>query len=461
MSKPRTERFGHPPGLYYLAFTEAWERFSFYGMQALLVLYMVDSLLVSDPEAHVLGFRQFRAGLEALTGPLSTQAFASQLFGLYAGLVYLTPIAGGMIGDRLLGPRRTVVLGAALMACGHVMLALDRYFLVALLALIVGSGCLKGNISTQVGALYPLTDSRRDRAYLIFNVGINVGAFFGPVLCGALGETYGWHWGFAAAGIGMMIGLAIYLTGYRHMPDQRRAASAAPARLGPGDRRRIAGIAVILLLATCYNIAFGQSANVFPLWLREVTDRQLLGFQIPIGWYLASDGLMVVTLTPLVLRLWKRQAARQAEPDPVTKIAIGCGCVAAADVLLAVLSHVSPGPGSLNFGWGFVYFLICDFGYLFMWPVTLAVVSRAAPPSLNATIMGVAFLSLFAANLTVGWLGRFYETMSHSGFWLMHAAIAGSGLIAGLVVRRQVVRLLGVVDRDESAGAVAGIREGA
>lgn len=431
-------------GLLYLAFTEVWERFSFYGMQALLVLYMVDSLLTGDVDRKVIGFGPFRQAVEAVTGPLSTQALASQIFGLYAGLVYMTPVFGGINGDRLLGRRRTVVLGAVLMAAGHLLLATNAGFLIALLLLIVGCGCLKGNISTQVGLLYPPEDAEgRRRGYLLFNVGINTGAMAGPLICGALGETVGWHWGFGAAGVGMLVGMMIYLAGAKHLPADppvQQARTAAP--LTRDQRLTVLALIGVFVLATLYNIPFGQSANVLPLWLREMTDRQVFGFQVPVSWYLAADGLFTVAFTPLALAFTKRLSERGRPLSAIGSIALGCGCVAVADVLLALLQATAAGPGTLHVLWGFVYFAICDWGYLFVWPIVLALVAQSAPASLKATLMGVAFLSLFTANLTVGWLGRFYGTSSHTAFWLGHAAIGAIGVVACLAFKSALSRRL-------------------
>lgn len=450
--RPATTR-----GLLYLAFTEVWERFSFYGMQALLVLYMVDSLLRGDVERKVIGFGPFRQALESVTGPLSTQALASQIFGLYAGLVYLTPVFGGIIGDRILGRRRTVVLGAVLMAAGHLLLATNAGFLIALLLLIVGCGCLKGNISTQVGLLYPPQDAEgRRRGYLLFNVGINTGAMAGPLICGALGETLGWHWGFGAAGIGMVVGMIVYLAGAKHLPaDPPIQKAGAVAPLTPDQRLTVLALIGVFVLATLYNIPFGQSANVLPLWLREMTDRQVFGFQVPVSWYLAADGLFTVAFTPLALAFVKRRAESGRPVSAIGSIALGCACVAVADILLALLQATSAGPGTLHVMWGFVYFAICDWGYLFVWPIVLALVAQSAPPSLKATLMGVAFLSLFSANLTVGWLGRFYETSSHTAFWLGHAAIGAVGVVACLAFKGALARRLSVTDQQEE-GAVEG-----
>ena len=211
--------FGHPRGLFYLAFTEAWERFSFYGMTALVVLYMVNQLLLPGHAEHIAGFGGFRAGLESVVGPLTTQGLASQTFGLYSGFVYFTPLIGGMIADRWIGQRNAVVIGALSMSAGHLAMAFDQTFLIALLLLVIGSGFLKGNISAQVGALYPLDDeTRRTHGFVIFSTAINIGAVAGPLLCGLLAQVYGWHYGFGVAAIFMLLGLATYLYGYRSLP---------------------------------------------------------------------------------------------------------------------------------------------------------------------------------------------------------------------------------------------------
>src|SRR6516165_11847177 len=208
---PTSDFLGHPRGLAVLCATETWERFSYFGNAALVVLYMVKYLLHPGPMETVLGFGAVKGALEFLFGRLDVQPLASQLFGFYTGLAYCAPVVGGLIADRLLGQRRTVVIGGVLMAIGHFMMAFEALFLIALLFLILGIGAFKPNISGQVGTLYSPGDHRRDRGYSIFYVGINIGAFFAPLVCGALAVAHGWHFGFAAAGLGMLVSLAIYL----------------------------------------------------------------------------------------------------------------------------------------------------------------------------------------------------------------------------------------------------------
>ncbi|HEY7998620.1 MAG TPA: peptide MFS transporter, partial [Pseudolabrys sp.] len=285
--------FGHPRGLTFLFATEMWERFSYYGMRALLVLYMVKYLLAPQHAAGVAGLGAFKSALEFVFGPLETQQLASQIYGFYTGFVYLTPILGGLLADRVLGQRRTVILGAALMAIGHFMMASEHLFLFALGVLILGNGAFKPNISTQVGALYAPGDRRRDRAFSIFYVGINLGAFLAPLVCGTLGEEFGWHYGFSAAGVGMTAGLVIYLFAAPALPPD--ALARRETTHAPPDRAARRSIVALLLLSLPVSLFWGiyeQQGNTIVLWASEYTDRHLLGAQIPVTWFQALNPFM-------------------------------------------------------------------------------------------------------------------------------------------------------------------------
>src|SRR2546423_9916633 len=223
-----TDFLGHPRGLAFLFTTEMWERFSYYGMRALLVLYRVRHLLQPGQADTVIGLGALKSMLESMFGPLGAQPLSSHIYGYYTGFVYLTPLIGGLIADRWLGQHRTILIGAALMAIGHFMMAFEPLFLFALLTLILGNGCFKPNMSAQVGGLYAPGDPRRDRAYSIFYVGINLGAFLAPLVCGTLGEELGWHYGFGAAGVGMTLAFVIYLCAMPTLPpDELHRAKAA------------------------------------------------------------------------------------------------------------------------------------------------------------------------------------------------------------------------------------------
>ncbi len=443
-----SDLFGHPRGLTFLFTTEMWERFSYYGMRALLVLYMTKYLLIGGHADAALGLGGLESLLEAAFGPLGVQPLASQIYGLYTALVYLTPIFGGLLADRVLGRRRTVVLGAVLMAIGHFMMAAEQLFLVALLALILGSGAFKPNISTQVGGLYPPGDHRRDRAYSIFYVGINVGAFLAPLVCGTLGEEAGWHYGFAAAGVGMLIGLAIYLYALPLLPPDPLLSS--PARGGgkgggkaanPTEHRKLdrdewrAVIALLVLFVpnTLFWATYEQQGNTLVLWADANTDRtiDLLGFvtQIPTTWFLAFNPFMIFAFTPFVVALWAQQAIRGSEPSSITKMALGCLGVTAANLIMAVAAF-SAGGGKASWLWLLFYFVVITVGELYLSPIGLSLVTKVAPVRILSMMMGVWLATSFVGGFLAGYLGSFWSRMEKPTFFLMIAAIAAAASVA-------------------------------
>src|SRR5437879_193104 len=418
---------GHPRGLAYIVFTEAWERFSFYGMQALLVLYMAGHLLRPGTVEHVIGFKAFQTATQAIFGSLSPQAFASQVFGLYVGLVFFVPVLGGLLGDRLLGRRRAVVSGALIMALGHFLMAVEAAFLIALLALILGSGLLKGNLAAQVGGLYAKADPRRDAAFSIYCLGINTGAFVAPLVCGTLGEIYGWHYGFGAAGVGMLISIAIYLGGSRYLPpDVAIAGKTKGEGVQPGDTRTILALLGVLAITALYWIPQTQVWNTYALWVRDRVDRGVLDLTIPVTWFQSIDFVAVVALAPLVLWFWGRQARRAAEPDDLSKIAIGCAVFAASCVWLS-LGELFAGAHRVALVWPLLFHLTGACAYLYAGPIMLGLISRAAPASVNAMMVGAYYLAIFAGGVGSGWLGRFYERLPAQTFWFIHGAIAAVG----------------------------------
>jgi POT family proton-dependent oligopeptide transporter len=429
--------FGHPKGLFYLAFTEAWERFSFYGMTALVVLYMVNQLLLPGHVEQIAGLAGFRAGLESLVGPLSTQAFASQIYGLYSGFVYFTPVLGGMIADRWIGQRNAVVIGALAMAAGHLAMTFDQTFLIALLLLVIGSGFLKGNISAQVGALYPPNDeARRTRGFVIFSTGINVGAVAGPLLCGLLAQVYGWHYGFGMAAIFMLFGLATYLFGYRYLPAKVERNNHDGDRLTALDWRIIGALVVVITMTIFQSIGYSQIFNVMPIWTQQLVAPSVGSFHVPIPWYQASHSLFTILAVPVLLYGWRRQAARGREPSEIKKIGIGAWLMAASNLILAAATFGSAG-SPINPIWPLLYCFSLAVSFMYYWPTLLALVSRTAPVRVNATMMGIAFVSLFVANNLVGWIGGFYEHMNPAQFWAVHAMIAAiSGILLTLFGRR-------------------------
>jgi proton-dependent oligopeptide transporter, POT family len=425
------ELFGHPRALAFLFGTEMWERFSYYGMRALLVLYMTKYVLLPAQAGHVLGLAGFKSALEAVFGPLEVQPLASQIYGLYTALVYLTPIFGGLLADRVLGQRRMVIIGATLMAIGHFLMAVESLLLFALLALILGNGAFKPNISTQVGFLYPPGDHRRDRAYSIFYVGINVGAFLAPLVCGTLGEKAGWHYGFGAAGVGMLIGLAIYLYASPLLPpdamQKARATSAPPQPLDRQERRGIAAILALFIPTALFWATYEQSGNTIALWADAYTDRTI-GFlgasaEIPTTWFQAFNPFMIFAFTPFVVALWSRQAARGSEPSTIAKMALGCFGVTLSYLVLAFAAWHA-GAGQASWLWLFAFFVIITIGELYLSPVGLSLVTKIAPLRVLSMMMGVWLATSFIGGFLAGWLGTFWSRMGKPEFFLMIAAIA-------------------------------------
>jgi proton-dependent oligopeptide transporter, POT family len=433
---------GHPKGLFYLAFTEAWERFSYYGMTALVVLYMVNQLLLPGHVEHIGGFPGFRAAVESVVGPLSTQALASQIFGFYSGFVYFTPLLGGMIADRWIGQRNGVVIGALSMSAGHIAMTFEESFLAALLLLVVGSGFLKGNISAQVGALYPAEDeARRTRGFIIFSTGINIGAVVGPLVCGLLAQVYSWHYGFGIAAIFMLLGLATYLYGYRYLPARVERKKFEGTRLSAAERRIVYALITVMIITIFQSTAFYQVFNVNPIWIQHHVALDVGSFRVPVPWYQSINSVFSILGVPLLFWLWGQQALRGREPDELAEIGIGAWIAAASNVILVAAIFLS-GDAPVYPIWPFLYSAGLGISFLYYWPTLLALVSRAAPAKLNSTLMGLAFMTLFVSNNLIGWIGGFYEKMTPAAFWTMHAAIAAGGGLLVLLFGRRLSRTL-------------------
>ncbi len=432
--------FGHPKGLAFLAFTEAWERFSYYGMQTLLVLYMVHQLLLPGHVENIAGFVPFRAALEH-GHPMSNQALASAVFGLYAGLVYFTPFFGGLLADRVLGRTKTIILGACLMALGHFLMAFDQPFLAALVCLMLGSGCFKGNIATQVGHLYSETDNRRADAFQIFYLGINAGVILAPIVVGTLAHQVAWHYGFGAAGVGMLFSLVIYLSGRRHLPADTAGVSpasevvAAPATLTSRDIR-IATLLVLLVPVLAASVVGNQEIfNAYLVWAERSADLQLFGHKILTEYLVSVDSLVSAATIAAMVVFWRWWATRWKEPDELGKIIIGCFFGAVGVAGLALGSVLTPAGGKVSFGWLLLFHLFNDIGFANVLPVGLALYARSAPKAIAGSIVGLYYLHLFAGNLFVGWLGGQLEKMPSAQFWLIHAALVGGAGAVFLVVR--------------------------
>ena len=420
---------GHPKGLGFLSFSEAWERFSYYSMQTLLVLYMVRQLLRPGHIERIAGFVPFRAALEHLYGgPLSIIALSSAIFGTYAGLVYLTPIAGGMVADRWIGKTWAVTSGAILMTVGHFLMAFDVTFLVALACLLIGVGLFKGNIASQVGELYAPDDLRRADAFQIYYLFINGAVIVAPLVSGTLGEDYGWHYGFGAAGVGMIISLFIYLCGRKWLPADPAPARNPTAPKKPLARDEIRAVTVLLLLLPVLAIgAVGNMEifNAYLLWVPANVDLTFFGHTMPATWLITLDAGVSLACLAGAVAFWRLWAKRYKEPSEVVKIALGIG-IAAVGLLALVAAAISASGGhKASPVWILLFELLNSIGFANMFPVGLALYARASPARFAGTMMGVYYIQLFLANTLVGWLGGLVERLPGPQFWLLHAALEG------------------------------------
>ena len=426
---------GHPKGLGYLSVVEGCERFSYYSMQTLLVLYMVKYLLLPENIGSVIGLQWLQANwYEGLSG----QPLASKLFGDYTSLVYLTPIAGGFIADRWLGRRSALVLGALVMALGHFLMAFEGAFLFALLALIVGVGLFKGNIAGQVGELYSDSDIRRAMAFQIFYIAINVSVIAAPLVSGTLGEKLGWHWGFGAAGVVMVLGLLIYLAARPWLPaDNRQARGAAREtrqRLAGKDWPRLAAVLLLVPILAVALLTNQEIFNAYLIWADEHFQLTFFGTTLPTSWMITIDAALSFSMLVAVALFWKWWGGSgRKEPDELGKMIIGSLFTIAGGLCL-VMAAATQGPveqgAKIGLFWPVMFHLLNSIGFSHILPVSLALFTRLAPKAVTGTVLGIYYLAFFAANKIVGEVGGWYSTMDTVQFWLLHVATAAVGLVA-------------------------------
>lgn len=453
VDKDAPQLFGHPRGLTYLFTTEMWERFSYYGNRVLLPIYLTGYLLLPGHVENLLGYGAIKNFFEALSGhPLGVQPLESMIYGAYTGLVYFTPLIGGYLADRWFGRRYTVVIGGLLMAIGQFLMMSESLFFLGMLFLMTGNGGFKPNISTQVGGLYKPGDHRIDRAYSIFYVGINVGSLLGQSVCGFLGEEVAWRYGFAAAGVGMLIGTVVYFFAMRALPKDTptRAAEKGPVTRTAFTRDDwIATVILILLFipGCLFWATYEQSGNTIELWTRDYVNRSIeLGswsFTIPVTTLQNVNPFFIFTLTPLVLMLWKRQQTKGSEPSAVTKMAIGCALISLSYLFLAAMQHVfATDGGKVNCIFAVIYFAILTLGELYFSPVGLSLYAKAAPPQIAGFMMAVFLATSSPGNFLAGYLGSFWSGMDKVQFFLMIAAIIGAAVPVIWIFKFPIERIL-------------------
>ena len=444
---------GHPKGLGYLAFVEGCERFSYYSMQTLLVLYMVNYLLPERFEAvWGLGWLQ-----QWRYGGAEGQPLASAIFGDYSSLVYFTPILGGIIADRWLGRRATLIAGGVVMSIGHFLMAFEGTFLLALLTLIVGVGLFKGNIASQVGELYKPDDLRRAMAFQIFYIAINVSVIVAPLISGTLGEDVGWHYGFGAAGVVMVIGLAIYLIAGPHLPPDNRpkkeaAGKAARERLTPNDWTRIAAVAILVPVMAVALLTNQQIFNAYLVWADQQFQLTFFGRTLPTSWMITVDATLSFSMLVAVAAFWKWvEVRRGTEPDELGKMIIGSVFTILGGLCL-VTAAATQGSAKIGLFWPVMFHLFNSIGFAHILPVSLALFTRLAPKQIVGTVIGIYYLAFFLANQIVGRVGGWYSTWDTTTFWLFHVATAAVGLVAFLAFKLLLAkRLMGDGKSEDAA----------
>ncbi|PYP19636.1 MAG: MFS transporter [Gemmatimonadetes bacterium] len=422
-----------------------WERFSYYGMRAFLILYMT-----APVAAGGLGFDVPRA---------------SSVYGTYTGSVWVTPILGGLVADRILGAYRSVLLGGIVIALGHFTLALRAlpFFYTGLALIVIGTGLLKPNATTLVGSLYDEQDARRDAGFSIFYMGINLGAFIGPLLAGGLAQKVDWHLGFACAGVGMTLGLIQYVLGRdRLRPAMERVASrvrraapvaGAPARAGGGailgftpiEWGRIAAVVVFFVFAALFWAAYEQAASTLNLFVDRYADRTVLGWTVPSSWFVAIQPLFVILLSGVFAWLWVWLGPR--EPSTPAKFSLGLLFVGLSFVLLLPAGAIAQRGGGVLVSslWLVGAYFLQVVGELCLSPVGNSAVTKLAPPRIVGMMMGVWFLSIGAGNKLAGWVAGLSASVPLT---TLFGALAAVTLVAALVLfllLQPVRRLMGGV----------------
>ena len=363
--------------------------------------------------------------------------------GVFVALIWATPVLGGVLADRVLGRTRTIVLGCLLMTAGHFLMAFDATFLLALLCLVLGIG-LGACTRAQVGALYAPSDARRADAFQIYQLAVSLAVIISPLICGTLGQNYHWHWGFAAAGVGMLIGLVVYLAGRGVLPPE---PPLRPARGSVSDRTRKAGDTqgVVLLLVLLPIIPLGiigntQIFNAYLIWRQENYRLAFFGQTMPVSWLLSLDAATGVPTTLLALFFWRWWERRHNATSELQKMVVGAGIMAMAPLCLAFAAWTDAGRHQIGLQWGIAFHVINSIGFASMYPIGMALYSRLAPRAFGATLVNSYALSLFLSNLLAGRLGGLLVKLPGATFWLLHAGLVAVGatllLVTSLLSRR-------------------------
>lgn len=440
--RPRRDILGHPRGLAFLVGVEGFWAFSFFGFQGLLTLYMTRHVLLPGHVEQVLGFAQYRAFLQAGGPPLSPTDIASQTFGWMSSLSYGLPLLGALLADRWIGARRTMIVGLTLMALAMAVAVTEQGFLVGLCLIVLGNGLTKANLMVSIGRLYAPDDPRRTSAFAIYLIFANIGSFCWPLIAGTLAEKVSFPVGITALATGMGLALLTAVAGRPHIPAGLGATTARGAAPSQGDHLRIALVLLAAMIpGILYFGAYQQSFNMFPVWAADHVQRNLLGFEVPVTWFSTLDGLFTILGAMATIRLWNWQAARGRPMGDMTRLAVGCamGVVGFAFLAVAALGG-GKAPVLLAVG----YFALVDPAITWIDTVTLALVSRTAPPAINSTMVALYGMSMAASYAMTGQLGRLYAHLSPAAFWSVHIGVSAAAVlfvaVAGPLIARALAR---------------------
>jgi POT family proton-dependent oligopeptide transporter len=398
--KPARTLFGHPPGLTVLFLTQMWAEFSFFGLQALLVYYMTKHL----------GFAQSKSSL---------------IYGAYGAAAFFSPFFGGLIADRWLGRTASVIIGGSMMMFGHFAMAFESLLFPALTLVALGNGLFIPPLATQVGSLYADDDARKAYAYSAYYMGINLGGLLAPLVCGTLGELYGWHWGFAAAGVGMAIGLIVYLTFLKTLPPEPARKSEQRSIGGTDiDSAKIRTLFLLVAMVVLFRVGYEQSGNVIALWVRDFTDRSVpifgAGAAIPATWFQSINPLLIILLTPVLIRIWRSKGTRETVPQLLRRMSFGCVLAGLAMMLMVAAAAVSgPEAARVSSWWTIGYFVLLTLGELFVIPVGLTLVETLSPAAFAATAMGAWYIAKFLGSLLAGLMGAYWLKIPPSDFFAL------------------------------------------
>ncbi|QCX36992.1 peptide MFS transporter [Aureibaculum algae] len=418
------ELFGHPIGLYVLFFTEMWERFSYYGMRAILVLYLITQTTEKN------------AGLGWTNGE------ALALYGWYTMLVYVASIPGGIIADRLLGQKKSVIVGAILLVIGHSILAIEEMwaFYTGLAFIIAGVGMLKPNISTMVGGLYKKGDIRRDKGFTIFYIGINVGAFLSSLIVGYVGESIGWHYGFGLAGVCMLLGLIQFVLGQKylkgvgnHLGRSKNAEEQEAYRrpLNKIEKDRVIVLILSFLMVIVFFGAFEQAGGLMNIYAKDYTNRMIMGWEVPASWFQSLNAFFIITLGTIVAAFWAKRKLKGKEASSLFKMIMGLIIMGTGFLFMTAATAQYQSSGSSAMYWLVLAYLFHTIGELSLSPVSLSFVTKLAPAKYASLMMGLYFATTGFGNKLAGILG---ESASQFGEYTIFTGIAIFCILFGLLI---------------------------